>query len=99
MFIYYGDGEVRLGKLDSIEVKGFDIRWEGAMTATSDLPDSWTIMNKKNRIIGFSLGNFKPEKLFDYEGICKIIKCDVFNLERVFPIEPKLVKVDYWGQM
>ena len=95
MNISYGDGEVRLDA-KTINVRAFDIRYKGTMTAESELPSSWTMINRNNRLIGFSLGDFQPELLFTYEGDIRIISCDIADLENMYSVFPSRVRLDYW---
>ena len=100
MNISYGNGEVRLDA-KTINVKAFDIRYKGRMTAESELPSSWTIINSdnNNRIIGFSLGDFQPELLFTYEGNLMIISCDIADAENMYPVAPSRLRLDYWKDL
>ena len=88
MKIYYGNGEVRLE--GAVNIAAFEIKYNGNINAESEIPDSWIMLNNKNKIIGVSLGNYQPELLFTYEGEFRILSCRVtdkeLNQKSVLPV-------------
>ena len=97
MKIYYGNGEIRIDNGVS-NIAAIEINFNGTMTATSELPSTWTFMNNKNKIIGINLGNLIPELLFSYEGDIKILSAKVVERDyTIHNLELELEGVDYWN--
>ena len=98
MKIFYGNGEVRLE--GAVNVAAFEIRYKGKMSADSELPNSWILMNNRNKIIGVNMGNIEPETLFTYTGELRILSCKATDreLNQTFA-NIQLEGVDYWGKL
>ena len=96
MKIYYGNGEVRLEGVNNLAA--FDIRFKGIISAESELPSSWSMMNNKKRIIGFNLGDLQPELLFTYEGELRILSCKLVDRElNEYRAIPTVEGLGFWG--
>ena len=99
MKIFYGNGEVRFE--DAIpNIAAFEIRYKGKMSAESELPNSWILMNRRNKIVGVNMETSIPETLFNYEGYLRILSCRVtdreLNQNYVTPVEEG---IDYWENL
>ena len=90
--ITYGNGEV----LFDGSAKGFEMRYKGKITITSNT-EGLLIDASKNRIIGIMVdGGDLPVDLFTYEGELRILSCRTSEGSYLERQQVTLQGVDYW---
>lgn len=93
MKLIYGNGEVFL---DGI-AKGFEIQYKGSIKITYS-PDDLLVSANKNKIIGVMLSNNNlPNKLFNYKGNLKVLKCRIVTQDLNYIKIPIIIQgIDTW---
>ena len=90
--ITYGNGEV----LFDGSAKGFEMRYKGKITITSNT-EGLLIDASKNRIIGIMVdGGDLPVDLFTYKGELRILSCRTSEGSYLERQQVTLQGVDYW---
>ena len=74
--LYYGNGSCTI---EGSDIRGVEIRYEGAIEIEDKTSDSFAITQQNNGIIIFPIGEGTLNDLFDYIGEFKIISVIVAN--------------------
>ena len=98
--LYHRKNEIAIDLSKVLNVAAIDIYYTGKMYGESQLPDDWSFVANKKRIMCFTLGSSVPELLFNYTGLINIRGVNVIDKDLKSHSVAILVEdIDNWENM